>query len=119
LKELEQNPNKKFLDAIEQHWLVDPPGVVDGDDVFGVVDGTSVCWLFCWAKAEQAQNEAAAEHAKYAFDMILDVPLWEFDRAVSHAWAQDEGRYGNRALVDAELSRLLGGAGDARNADSD
>ena len=105
---LARNPNAKFQGAIRDHWMVDPPGTVDDDDAHGVVDGTSVCWLFCWAKAEEPQNEAASEDARWAFDEILDVSFAQFNKVVSHTWAQ-KGRYGNRAAVDAELNGLLGG----------
>lgn len=105
---LARNPNEKFQGAIRDHWIVDPPGTVDCDDVHGVVDGTSVCWLFCWAKAEEPQNEAASEDARRAFDEILDVSFARFNKVVSHTWAQEKGRYGNRVMVDAELDRLLG-----------
>ena len=104
----DENPNAKFKSAIWGHWIVDPPGTVDGDDVYGVVDGTSVCWLFCWAKAEGPQNEAASMHARWAFNKILDVSFADFDKVVSHGWAQLSGRYGNRAAVDAVLARQLG-----------
>ena len=105
---LASSRNDKFQRAMHL-WNVDPPGTVDGDEVYGVVDGASVCWLFCWAKAEGPQNGAASAAARKAFDDILDVSFAQFDRVVDHRWAQDEGRYGSRAKVDAELNRLLGG----------
>lgn len=57
----------------------------------------------------QPLRGAAAEDARRAFDEILDVSFAQFDKAVDHTRAQKKGRYGNRATVDAELNRLLGG----------
>jgi len=93
------NPNEKFLNAIGSNWRAD-------DD--GTIDGTSVCWLLCWAKAEGRNNEAAAHEARRAFEAIIDTPLDRLDTPDIHEWAQRTGRYGVRAAVDAELARLLG-----------
>jgi len=103
---LRQNPNQKFLSAIEGHWNAhaDDPAIDSAS-----VDGTSVCWLFYWATAENANNEAAAEHARRAFNELVDIPFERFNKKVGRDFAgKHRSPRKDQRWVCSELNRLLG-----------